>query len=285
MFGRADNVSALPQFKDRAVVEEYLEQPLSTAEQTAVEDVMTNRFGGSDVLEPIASANESVDTSEYDIAAGLFTNLTWDASLEAMDIIFDSLFEWIKTTVEFVRDHPEILLVIKTHPAEAVYGTSEPVAKWIRSEFNPLPDNLRVLDPDTNVSPYELLHDLDVGIVYNSTIGLEMAYSGVPVVVAGQTHYRGLRFTYDPDTVTDYKHLLDRLGSLTMSPEQETRAERYAHLLFICEHLSFPELFPDTAASPVTYQDVITRPEYNLVVDRVVSNDNIISEDSPSISR
>jgi hypothetical protein len=55
-----------------------------------------------------------------------------------------------------------------------------------------------------------LIEIADLGIVYTTTVGLEMAMSGVPVVVAGQTHYRNKGFTLDPDSWDSYFALLDQ---------------------------------------------------------------------------
>ena len=37
----------------------------------------------------------------------------------------------------------------------------------------------------------------DLALVYTTTVGLEAANLGIPVAVAGATHYRGRGFTHD----------------------------------------------------------------------------------------
>ena len=53
-------------------------------------------------------------------------------------------------------------------------------------------------------SSYVFMDEADLGLVYTSTVGLELAARGVPVVVAAATHYRGRGFTVDPVNPDEY---------------------------------------------------------------------------------
>jgi len=281
MFGKAYNTVPLQQFTDPSTIESHLRQPLSEQEQNQIDRLLESRFTGKSLLEPIADASESINTEEYDQTFGVFTNLIWDASLEGMDTTFQSVFNWIKATVSFARENPQILLVVKTHPAESVYGTSQPVAEWIREHLTPLPENLLLLEPDTDVSPYELLQDLDVGIVYNSTVGLEMATQGIPVVVAGKTHYKGYNFTYDPETPTAYHRLLSDSRELSITRKQRNRAKRYAHFIFIRKQFYLPELFTESDAPMITYNNIRDADVYDKIVNLMISDEPVISTIRP----
>ena len=75
----------------------------------------------------------------------------------------------------------------------------------INSKFISLPKNIKIIPPNTKISPYSLFPFIDVGIVYNGTVGLEMSTQGIPVVVAGNAHYGKKAFTYDISTKKDRK--------------------------------------------------------------------------------
>jgi len=80
-----------------------------------------------------------------------------------------------------------------------------------------------------------------VGLVYTSTVGLEMALQGKPVIVAGQTHYADKGFTYQTDNAEDYLILLDQLDMLSLpSPDAVELARRYAYLFFFRLMIPFP---------------------------------------------
>jgi hypothetical protein len=83
-----------------------------------------------------------------------------------------------------------------------------------------------------------------VGLAYTTTVGLEMAMRGVPVIVAGRTHFRGRGFTLDPANWDQYYESLDRLLEAPdrhqLSPEQVEAAWTYAYLFFFKYPFDFP---------------------------------------------
>jgi len=69
-----------------------------------------------------------------------------------------------------------------------------------------------------------LIQAADLGLVYTTTVGLEMAMSGLPVIVVGQTHYRGKGFSIDPENWEDYSNRLSGalkdIGSVELNEEK-----------------------------------------------------------------
>lgn len=282
LFGYASNRNAMPQFEDRAFVRSELDRPLTPSERERVDEIMATRRDGSGMLiDYVGSARDSVSMEEQTHAVGLFTNLMWDASLESATPLFTNPYTWILSTIEYLAGGEDVELVVKTHPAEAVIGTSRGVMSFIESNYDTLPGNVRLLPPDTDVNPYELIEELDVGLVWNSTIGLEMAYYGIPVVLAGDTHYRGLGFTEDPSNVREYFRLLDSPGELSMDDKKHDRATRYAHFLFTRKSVDFPyyESNPDDLGGqgvPVRHEEIANDSILDFVVDAVVEGEPVV---------
>jgi hypothetical protein len=84
----------------------------------------------------------------------------------------------------------------------------------------------------------------DMGLVYTTTVGLEIAMSGAPVIVAGQTHYRDKGFTLDPATWEAYFQLLAMVlkepAEFRLSKGQVEQAWAYAYRFFF----EYPRPFP-----------------------------------------
>jgi hypothetical protein len=101
-----------------------------------------------------------------------------------------------------------------------------------------------LIPPDSQVNTYDLIESAHLGLVYTSTAGLEMTMHGVPVITAGQTHYRGKGFTDDPGTLEAYFSILQRRLAEPMgrrlTPEQVDLAWRYAHRFFFEYPFAFP---------------------------------------------
>jgi len=280
LFGRADNLSPIPAFSDPELVGTALDTPLDDDERAAIREVMAGRKSGDIVREQYSSGTGRAIDADAETVVGVFTNLLWDASLIPEGAVYTDVYEWLSDTIERFAGQTGTHVVVKTHPAEAKFGTNESVSGWIRRTYDSLPDNITHLPPDTDVDTYALIEELDAGVVFNSTVGLEMAVEGLPVVVGGYPHYLGHGITYDPDSKAAYGDLLDRIADLDVTEEARRRAWRYAHLLFVCKHIDFPTL--DTgdggrSANTVDHADIAPGAEpFDTVVDRILAGEEVI---------
>lgn len=205
----------------------------------------------------------------------LFTNLTWDSAVIGKELAYPSIQAWIVAAVEAMADRPEHELVVRLHPAEVKLPgkwTREPMAEVLRERFPTLPPNVRVIEPEDPTSSYPLMEASDLGLVFTSTTGLELALGGVPVIVAGETHYRGKGFTIDVSTPEEFLAALDRALAAPESvrPDQE-RVRRYANLFFFEAPVGSPgveEHVPGLARITVEHLDELT-PGRDPAVDRI----------------
>lgn len=173
----------------------------------------------------------------------LATNVLGDSLTLGRQVFSKSMSEWISRTVQYFAGRPDIQLVIRVHPGEVlVHGTS--MMEVVHQVLHRLPEHIRMIGPKDKVNTYDLIEVADLGLVYTTTVGMEMAMTGAPVIVAGQTHYRGHGFTYDPDSwVTYFKLLgpmLDNPKSFRLSHAQMERALEYVYGFFF----DFPRPFP-----------------------------------------
>jgi hypothetical protein len=170
--------------------------------------------------------------------AVLYTNVIWDTAMQDRDLIFPDMFAWLERAIDLFSARPDWTLVVRVHPAETqVEGrvSYDRVAEWIATKYPQLPKNLRVVPPAQPVDSYALMRLARIGLVYASTAGLELALHDVPLVVAGDAHYRGKGFTYDPVSVADFDRTVTGLveGSAAGNGHSATLAKKYAHLFFL----------------------------------------------------
>lgn len=283
VFGRAGNRSTHPHFTRPSVVEEILSTPLDTEERQHIEEIMAGRRSGDTaVIQYSAQTDTSVDVPDNCLLVGMFTNLLWDASLVPDNAPYANVYDWITETLAAFEDLDGAHLVLKTHPAESKLGTRESVTDWLQERDTSVPANVTVLPPSTNVDTYALVDELDVGLVYTSTVGLEMAYVGVPVVVAGDAHYRNFGFTMDPADPEAYRSVLEDLYRLEATEETERRARRYAHLLFARKHIDFPYCASENIQSyrfrPVNHDELTPGNEpWDGIVESVLADEEVLA--------
>jgi hypothetical protein len=134
----------------------------------------------------------------------LCPNIAHDTAVLGQTRAFASMAAWIQETVAWFAQRPDWQLVVRCHPVEASMPSGEPVPELITERFPRLPQNVRVIEPAAPVNTYGLMRLCNLGLVYTTTTGLEMATRGIPVIVAGRVHYSGKGFTTDPETAREY---------------------------------------------------------------------------------
>jgi len=178
------------------------------------------------------------DFDKYDKTFAIFPNLPWDSSLLNANRGFKDVYEWITYTIELFKEKPEYQLMIKIHPSEnKIWKSENTVMDYINNKYASLPENIKIIPPDTTISPYSLFSSIDAGIVYHGTVGLEMALNNIPVVVVGLAEYGESGFTYDVLTKEEYKSVLFK--EISSLPKQKELARIYAYYYFIKSFIPF----------------------------------------------
>jgi len=173
----------------------------------------------------------------------LATNVIGDSLTLGRQVFSDSMTEWLQRTVLYFANHPEVQLVVRIHPGELItHGPS--VADVVRKALPSIPEHIHLVPADAKINTYDIVEIADLGLVYTTTVGMEMAMSGVPVIAVGNTHYRGKGFTLDPTTWEDYFELLGKAladpGRYRLTREQVDQAWNYAYRFFF----EYPHPFP-----------------------------------------
>lgn len=173
----------------------------------------------------------------------LASNVLGDSLTLGRNIFTVSMAEWIEKTVQYFARWPDVQLVVRVHPGERLMkGPS--MTGVIEHAVPERPEHIHVIGPDEKVNTYDLMEIAGLGLAYTTTVGMEMAMRGVPVILAGQTHYRSRGFTFEPSTWDEYFALLDRLLTNLpihrLTPDQVESAWNYAYRFFFDFPLSFP---------------------------------------------
>ncbi len=171
------------------------------------------------------------------------TNVVGDSLTLGRQVFTKTMTEWLKGTVQYFSGRPDVQLIIRVHPGEMLLkGVS--ITEIIHREMPKLPEHVHLIGPKEEINTYDLISIADLGLVYTTTVGMEMALSGVPVVVSGKTHYRRRGFTIDPDSWVNYFKILGQilcdLKKSKLTKAQVENAWKYAYYFFF----EYPRPFP-----------------------------------------
>ncbi len=166
----------------------------------------------------------------------IFSNVIYDTSQVHANTIFPHMFAWLDLLLEVIRRHPETFFIIRAHPDEMRPGTAklsrESVHDWVRDNgVNALP-NVAFIDSQEYLSSYELIQRAKFVIVYNSSIGLEAALLGVPVLCGGKARYTQYPTVFLPDSAEAYRQQTEaflQAESAPLPPEFQRNARRFLY--------------------------------------------------------
>ena len=192
---------------------------------------------------------DKLDIDQTKPLISLFTNVLWDAQIFYPSSIFDDLLDWLNQSIKFSMDN-NIQLAVRIHPAESKGGftTDQPIAKEIRKMFDHIPSNIKIIEPDNDISSYILSDISDLSVVYGSNISLEIALRANPLLIVGEAFCRNKGFSKEPDSIEHYfKILKEPFLVKANTPEQVARARKYAYHFNFRRGFDFP--YVSTAVS------------------------------------
>jgi hypothetical protein len=245
--------------------------PLGEAELGAMERLYQARRGGkpwanfrrqwqAGESQGAQAARKQLGLDPQRPVALLATNVVGDSLALGRQIFTRGMADWLSYTVRYFAERPQAQLVVRVHPGELL-GAGHPSVEIVRSTLPQLPEHVILIPPDSPVNTYDLIEVAHLGLVYTTTVGMEMAMSGLPVIVSGRTHYRGKGFTHDPETIDGYRQALDHLlaqpPGARLEPWQVDLAMRYAYRFFFEYPFPFPwhllQFWEDMAARPLEH--------------------------------
>lgn len=174
----------------------------------------------------------------------LAANVLGDSLTLGRNIFAESMSEWITKTVQYFAKRTDVQLVVRIHPGEKIVPQAKSMGTVVREALPEIPSHIHVIGALDNVNTYDLIEIADLGLAYTTTVGVETAMNGIPVISCGQTHYRGRGFTIDPNTWDEYFSALEKvlsdLPAHRLSEEQTAKAWNYAYRFFF----EYPRPFP-----------------------------------------
>jgi hypothetical protein len=236
-----------------AMWEEYREKTLTHSELEKIHELFEARRKAS-IWKNFSRLWQQVPAKGADLARQemglddrlvvlLATNVLGDSLTLGREVFTQSMEDWLERTMQYFAGRPEVQLVIRIHPGEKlIHGQS--MAEVINRVLPKLPEHIHVIGPEDDTNTYDLIAAADLGLVYTTTVGLEMAMSGIPVIVVGDTHYRNKGFSLDPDSWVKYfktlKSVFEDPASYRLTEKQVDLAWAYAYRFFF----NFPQPYP-----------------------------------------
>jgi hypothetical protein len=174
----------------------------------------------------------------------LAANVLGDSLTLGRNIFAESMSEWITKTVQYFARRTDVQLVVRIHPGEKIVPQAKSMGTVVREALSEVPPHIHLIGALDNVNTYDLIEIANLGLAYTTTVGVETAMNGIPVISCGDTHYRNRGFTIDPNSWDEYFSTLEKvladLSAHRLIEEQIAKAWNYAYRFFF----EYPRPFP-----------------------------------------
>lgn len=215
---------------------------LSLEQKDEIEDFISKRFkGDNDVFRQYSFFDNTKNKDDIvkllDIQKSkqnifLFSNVYWDVGMSEFGELYEGVIDWVISSIRILKENKNLHLYIKPHPSEAFdVKSSKGVIDAIYDEFVTLPSNVTIIYPEMKILTYDLFEFIDLGVVYNGTLGLEMLFEDIPVIACGKTPYGNINLVSQPKTQEEYKKLLLNEEKLCIPDKENLLA--FAYFYFI----------------------------------------------------
>ena len=203
---------------------------ISAAQKTVQQLVGLNRTGAT---KPNPEAQSILARClKFQSAGGrvvcLFGRLIYDLGVpDDSGTAHENMESWVIDSINAVKGQ-NVLLLIKPHIAEySRPAWDAPNELFVDLIPKDRPKNVIVLDPYTfNLN--QLLPHLDLGLVWRSTAALELAYSGIPTIVAGKHQYHSEVINLpQPKSSEEYHQMIRDSSKVPMDPRIAERIALY----------------------------------------------------------
>lgn len=229
---------------------------LDAAQNARLDAYLEDRFQGKFTMAGIQFWPEmsGLDPAFREKAAGfrqvvpVFTNVIFDTSQIHANTVFPHMFAWLDMTLELIRAYPETLFVIRAHPDEMRPGSNkqsrESVQDWVEAHGVTGLPNVVFISPQEYISSYELIQSAKFSMVYNSSIGLEAALMGKPVLTGGKARYTQYPTVFFPENPEAYFQKAEELllaEQIQVPAEFQRQARRFIYYQFYRGSLPFED--------------------------------------------
>jgi tetratricopeptide (TPR) repeat protein len=145
------------------------------------------------------------------------------------DGAFPDSLAWIPASVELARRMPDVQWVIRMHPNLSGLGVNQEAVEQAQALAKALPENVRIVMPKDDVSSYTIADIAAIGVVYMTTMGLEMAARGQRVVAVARGWYGNSGIVEYVTRPEDYE---TAVRAALRAPRSMRRAQQTYRLLY-----------------------------------------------------
>jgi hypothetical protein len=204
----------------------------------------------------VATLRAQLGLSEEVPVVGIMAPMFDDAPHSIPELLYPDSGQWLRETLAICAKLDHVTWLVRNHPYSAAIGANGEFEKIV-CPFAERHRHIKICP--SNITMDSLFGLLHAGVSIASTALLELAATGVPVVLCGRPYYADQGFTQRPRRPVEYANLLKTIDKLPrLTPDQIRTAKEIAYINFDCASQStlFMPPTPDIAGRELTVDDI-----------------------------
>jgi hypothetical protein len=194
-------------------------------EQIDVQMAYTNKQNYSE-----ESLREKLGIKNYKPFVFIFAHIFSDAPQGLSDGgLFADYYQWLKETLEFVKNQKSINWIVKPHPSSKTYGEVGEVEKIVAAVSS---KESTVFTCPSDFNTNSVINCAKAIVTAQGTVGLEFSCMGIPIIITSKPFYSGFGFTHEPRSRREYFEQLQNIAQLQPLNAQQIKAARLVYSSF-----------------------------------------------------
>lgn len=174
-------------------------------------------------------------TGRTDFASDMLVCLNYRADTAALfrTRAFPNIREWVMAVLDYAERRGNLRVNIRPHPVtrQPHVRSTDQLGEAVLAR-DPEGRYSRWISADAPVSSYDLLNTTRVVLPFTSTVGIEAALLGKPVILGSRAYYESLGFVHAAANATAYFELIDQALN-NEKPVTDSQREQAALTLYL----------------------------------------------------
>jgi len=201
--------------------------------------LLKSRMEGRDPL--ATQVRASLDTAESPCDVLVCLNNRADTAALGRERLFRSIADWLRQIGNWSLTRPDVRVCIRQHPHERFdWLPNEENYVLMLQSIDPIGKRLRLIPAESEENTYDLIRSAKVVLPYTSTVGIEAACMGKPVITCSECYYSTLGFVSAPEDAPSYFALIDKQLDGGFELDRASRRSALQALYIVLSHQHLP---------------------------------------------
>ena len=186
--------------------------------------------------------------------------------------LFKNNINWLENTLKKIKQNKNVNWIIRPHPSESFYNSKVQTNSIVNKFIDSKNTNIKIFP--SNHSLKNIYNIVDLVVTSHGSCGHEYSALGIPVIICGDTYYKGFGFNIEPSNKTEYYDLLKDISKVKkLNKTQIDKSIIFNYVFKIIAKVEIPTVYSSDITMNYNKEN-FWRKSYELLKKNKNINDN-----------